>query len=220
MNDALNLTAEGSDMIAYNGLSDLIFSGKIKPGEKLVQRTLAKHLGVTTTPLREAIRRLEGEGLLTTTPNGGAQVRVLNRHSMRGEFMVRRALESEAVAVCTEEARNDELEELLRIGKLCDTELRKKKVNIKKANDLDFQFHFGIFQATNCDELVREFERMKILRYFCHLFTKGENVSLEVSHCSIAECMIERNVEKSVRLIRKHIDAAMAVNLDFYKRRV
>ncbi len=77
----------------YEHLSRLIAEGRLRPGDKLPQRDVAKALGVSPIPLREALRRLESEGIVHFTPSGGAEIAVVSVARVREGHLITQALE-------------------------------------------------------------------------------------------------------------------------------
>ena len=101
--------------VVFNTLRKAILTGELKPGERLMEIHLANRLGVSRTPIREAIRKLELEGLVTMIPRRGAEVAQITEKSLKDVLEVRRALD----ALCAELACdriNDEEKEKLRQG--------------------------------------------------------------------------------------------------------
>ena len=84
--------------VVFNTLRQAILTGELKPGERLMEIHLANKLGVSRTPIREAIRKLELEGLVTMIPRRGAEVAQITEKSMNDVLEVRRALD----ALCVE----------------------------------------------------------------------------------------------------------------------
>ena len=103
--------------VVFNTLRQAILTGELKPGERLMELHLADRLGVSRTPVREAIRRLELEGLVTMIPRRGAEVARITEKSMSDVLEVRRTLD----ALCAELACDRITEEdLIRLLKACD----------------------------------------------------------------------------------------------------
>ena len=80
--------------VVYMTLRKAILKGEFKPGERLMEITLANRLGVSRTPIREAIRKLELEGLVTIIPRSGAQVAQISEKELKDVLEVRRSLDS------------------------------------------------------------------------------------------------------------------------------
>ena len=90
----------------------MLTRGDLAPGTRLVNRSLAKELGISFTPLREAINQLASEGLVEYVPGGGAFVRRLDRHQLAQLYDLREALEPFAAAEAAKHITEHELEEL------------------------------------------------------------------------------------------------------------
>lgn len=88
--------------VVFRTLRRAILKGELKPGERLMEVQLANRLGVSRTPVREAIRKLELEGLVTMIPRRGAEVAEITEKNMRDVLEVRRALEELAVKIACE----------------------------------------------------------------------------------------------------------------------
>ena len=107
MNDFLPLRD-----VVFNTLRQAILRGELKPGERLLEIHLANKLGVSRTPIREAIRKLELENLVIMVPRKGAVVAEITEKSLRDVLEVRRALEALAVQLACEKILDSEIEEL------------------------------------------------------------------------------------------------------------
>jgi DNA-binding GntR family transcriptional regulator len=107
MNDFLPLRD-----VVFNTLRQAILRGELQPGERLLEIHLANKLGVSRTPIREAIRKLELEGLVLMIPRKGAVVAEITEKSLRDVLEVRRALEELAVKLACDKIQDEEIEEL------------------------------------------------------------------------------------------------------------
>ena len=88
--------------VVFNTLRQAILRGELKPGERLMEIQLANKLGVSRTPIREAIRKLELEGLVLMIPRKGAEVAEITEKSLKDVLEIRRALEDLAVRLACE----------------------------------------------------------------------------------------------------------------------
>lgn len=102
--------------VVFNTLRQAILTGEMKPGERLMEIHLANKLGVSRTPIREAIRKLELEGLVVMIPRRGAEVAQITWKNLKDVLEVRRALDVLAVELACDRMRQEELTEL---GKAC-----------------------------------------------------------------------------------------------------
>ena len=111
--------------VVFNTLRQSILTGELKPGERLMEIHLADKLGVSRTPIREAIRKLELEGLVTMIPRRGAEVAQITEKSLRDVLEVRRALDALAVELACERITPSQLEQL---REACDAFERETKL--------------------------------------------------------------------------------------------
>ena len=98
--------------VVFNTLRQAILRGELKPGERLMEIQLANKLGVSRTPIREAIRKLELEGLVLMIPRKGAEVAEITEKNMRDVLEVRKALEELAVQLACEKITAEEIDEM------------------------------------------------------------------------------------------------------------
>ena len=98
--------------VVFKTLRQAILKGELEPGERLMEIQLAERLGVSRTPIREAIRKLELEGLVLMIPRKGAEVARISENNLRDVLEVRRTLEELAVDLACQRMTEDELEEL------------------------------------------------------------------------------------------------------------
>ena len=97
--------------VVFNTLRQAILRGELKPGERLMEIALSQRLGVSRTPVREAIRMLEQEGLVIMIPRKGAQVAEISEKDLKDVLEVRLGLEELAVRIACQRITEEELEE-------------------------------------------------------------------------------------------------------------
>ena len=98
--------------VVFNTLRQAILKGELAPGERLMEIQLAEKLGVSRTPIREAIRKLELEGLVLMIPRKGAEVAKISEKSLRDVLEVRRSLEELAIELACQRMTDEEIEQL------------------------------------------------------------------------------------------------------------
>lgn len=98
--------------VVFNTLRRAILRGELKPGERLMEIQLANKLGVSRTPIREAIRKLELEGLVLMIPRKGAEVAEITRKNMMDVLEVRKALEELAAELACERIGKEQIAEM------------------------------------------------------------------------------------------------------------
>jgi DNA-binding GntR family transcriptional regulator len=105
-------TPEPLSEAIFRHLGRAIVEGRFEPGQRLIEAELCKAFGCSRSPLREAIRMLAAEGLVTLSPRRGARVAILSENTVRDLFEVRLVLESLAVRLAVERASEEQLQEL------------------------------------------------------------------------------------------------------------
>ena len=139
--------------VVFNTLRQAILRGELKPGERLMEIALANRLGVSRTPVREAIRMLELEGLVIMIPRRGAQVAQITEQDLNDVLEVRLGLEELAVRFACERITDEEIKAL----GLAVKEFEKKMSNneLSAQAEADVKFHEIIYGATHNQRLVQ-----------------------------------------------------------------
>ena len=133
-------------------LRDAIRKGILKPGERLMEIQLAEELGVSRTPVREAIRKLELEGYVIMMPRRGTYVANLSIRDVNEVFEIRTSLDSLASGLAAERITDEELESLQRLLVLISEYIESN--NMEKIVETDMQFHDLLYQASRNTRLV------------------------------------------------------------------
>ena len=162
--------------VVFNTLRQAILRGELKPGERLMEIQLANKLGVSRTPIREAIRKLELEGLVLMIPRKGAEVAEITEKSLRDVLEVRRALEELAVQLVCEKITEEEIEELKAAAREFENVL--KDGDITKIAEADVRFHDVIYMATDNQKLIQLLNNLREQMYrFRVEYLKREEVT-------------------------------------------
>ncbi len=114
--------------VVFNTLRQAILRGEMEPGERLMEIQLAQKLGVSRTPIREAIRKLELEGLVVMIPRKGAEVAQITEKDMRDVLEVRCTLEELAVSLACKNVTQEKIEELKAANKVFESAVVSKDV--------------------------------------------------------------------------------------------
>lgn len=138
--------------VVFQTLREAILRGKLKPGERLMEQTLAQKLGVSRTPIREAIRMLEQEGLAVTEPRKGARVAKITEKDMEDVLRIREALEQLAAELACDHATDEEISALETERMRFEHCLRSD--DIKKIAESDVHFHELLYEASGNPKLV------------------------------------------------------------------
>jgi len=195
--------------MVYETLREAIILGRLKPGERLMEMQLADEIGVSRTPVREAIRKLELEGFLVMIPRKGAYVSGISVKDIVDVFEVRAALESLAAGLAAERITNDELEELER-SLILSSELNDKD-DLDAIVETDITFHGIIYKACRNERLLSIITHLmeQIHRFrTTSLSQPGRSKQAVAEHRAVVEAISDRNVEAAQDLAREHIENA------------
>ena len=193
--------------VVFNTLRQAILRGELKPGERLMEIQLANKLGVSRTPIREAIRKLELEGLVLMIPRKGAEVAEITEKSLKDVLEIRRALEDLAVRLACEKITKEELKELKKAG----DEFKKvlKSQDITEVAEADVRFHDVIYMATDNPKLIQLLNnfREQMYRFRVEYLKKAEvRPQLLAEHDEIIKYITEGNKEAAANVVCKHIE--------------
>ena len=132
-------------------LRNAIKNGKLKPGERLMEVQLAEELGISRTPVREAIRKLEQEGYVIMLPRRGTYVSSVSVHDVQEIFEIRTALEKLSTGLAARRIENDELEQLQKLLTTIEGYIEKRDIdNIVKT---DIEFHDLLYHVSRNERL-------------------------------------------------------------------
>lgn len=193
--------------VVFNTLRQAILTGELKPGERLMEIHLANKLGVSRTPIREAIRKLELEGLVTMIPRRGAEVAQITEKSMNDVLEVRRALDALCVELACERITEEDLARLKQACEAFEAAVRTK--DIKKVAKADVELHDIIVQATGNQRLVQLINNLseQMYRYrFEYIKDISQHQRLIDEHRMIYESIVKKDKEGASQAAHVHID--------------
>ena len=193
--------------VVFHTLRHAILRGELKPGERLMEIQLANKLGVSRTPIREAIRKLELEGLVLMIPRKGAEVAEITEKSLRDVLEVRSSLEELAVDLACERISESQIEEL----KVAATAFAEtlKTGELTEYAEADVRFHDIIYDATDNQRLIQLLYNLReqMYRYRVEYLKRQEvHQTLLEEHDYIIQCIEKRNKECAKTAIRMHIE--------------
>lgn len=197
--------------VVFNTLRQAILRGELKPGERLMEIQLANKLGVSRTPIREALRKLELEGLVKMVPRKGAEVADITEKSLRDVLEVRKALEELSVQLACEKITEEEIEELKRVAERFKDTLDDQDVT--KIAEADVAFHDVIYTATDNQKLILLLNNLReqMYRYRVEYLKKEEAYpQLIAEHEELIDNISKRNKEEATRIMCEHIDNQVA----------
>lgn len=193
--------------VVFQTLRQAILRGELKPGERLMEIHLAQRLGVSRTPIREAIRKLELEGLVVMIPRRGAVVASITEKDLKDVLEVRRTLEIMAAEVACERITPELLKELEKAGE--EFQRLKASGDITKLAAADVKFHEIIYEATDNARLVSLLNNLReqMYRYRLeYLKDTGSHDRLNAEHQKIYNSIRSGDKETVAAAVCEHID--------------
>lgn len=193
--------------IVFKTLREAIITGDLQPGERLMEIKLANELGVSRTPVREAIRKLELEGLVIMTARKGAEVAPINEKDLKEVLEIRRSLESLACELACKDVKDSDVRKLRSINQEISKAIEAE--DIEKITQKDVEFHEAINDMTDNQRLIQMLHQLKehIFRYRFEYIKemKNKRVIFE-EHEKIIDSIAEKNPKKASREIESHIE--------------
>jgi DNA-binding GntR family transcriptional regulator len=192
----------------YEALKETIASINIYEGEsapRLDERQLSESLGVSRTPVREALARLEQEGLVRIVPRRGVFIARKTRQEILEMITVWAALESMAARLITERATDEEISSLRDI--FATDEGEKPQANIDEYSGRNIRFHQAILRLSKSDLLNSMTETLFLHMRSIRARTRGEDNRASrsiIDHINIIEALERRDTELAERLVRQH----------------
>ena len=193
--------------IVFQKLREAIVTGQLKPGERLMEIKLANMMGVSRTPVREAIRKLQTEGLVIMNARRGAVVAPINARNMREYLEIRKALESLAGELASAKADDEAIDRLRFINNV----MRQAVVNndISTITEQDVEFHEKITEIADNTHLRAMLDQIKehLYRYRLEFIKELDDRSVLVEeHDRIIAAIAEGDAKGAGREIEKHIE--------------
>ena len=193
--------------VVFHTLRQAILRGELKPGERLMEIQLANKLGVSRTPIREAIRKLELEGLVLMIPRKGAEVADISEKSLRDVLEVRKVLEELAVKLTCDKIKSAQIREQTRAAE----EFRKtlKSGDITQIAEADVRFHDVIYEATDNQKLIQLLNNLReqMYRYRIEYLKRQEAYpQLLAEHEDIIRRIENKDKERAAEIVCRHID--------------
>lgn len=192
--------------VVFNTLREAILKGDLKPGERLMELQLAAKLGVSRTPIREAIRMLELEGLAVTIPRKGAEVARMTEKGMEDVLQIRRALDELAVQLACDNMNEEHLKILEKAMRTFEQATRSD--DVKQVAEADVAFHDAIYAATDNPRLISLLNNLREQMYRYRVeYLKDESTyrQLIAEHEEIYDCLLQRDKKRVTRVMAEHV---------------
>jgi DNA-binding GntR family transcriptional regulator len=199
----------------YAAIRERISSGSLPRGGRVHQEDLAEELGVSRTPVREALRRLAAEGLVEMRTNRGARVADVDQGGMRGAYDARLVVEPGAARLA---AQRRPAEPLARMRAAVQAQ-RGAVRSVQRSFEANRQFHLALVAASENDFLIQLADRLWVARIGATIYERQvetqERMLLDVrEHELILEAIEDGDGRKAESLTRRHLTDAMKRSLD------
>jgi len=193
--------------VVFNTLRQAILKGELEPGERLMEIQLADRLGVSRTPVREAIRKLELEGLVLMIPRKGAEVAKISEKNLRDVLEVRRSLEELAIELACQRMTEEDFEALEKAQEAF--QLAVEAGDSMTIAETDEHYHDIIYNGTGNIRLVQILNNLReqMYRYRLEYIKDAEKRQILLAeHNRILKAVNGRQVADAKVAIREHID--------------
>lgn len=200
---------------AFLTLRKLILTGKLHPGERLTEVRLGKILGTSRTPIREAIRKLELEGLVVITPGSGARVAKITAEDLQDVMEVRCALDQLCASLAASRITEEEKKELIRARDAFEYSTRFG--NEQEIAESDVRFHDMIARAARNRRLDQVMSALAdtIYRFrYEYIRDEAHYEELIVEHRAISKAITDGDSEAASEAAREHIKRQRAFILE------
>ena len=201
--------------VVFNTLRRAILRGELKPGERLMEIQLANKLGVSRTPIREAIRKLELEGLVLMIPRKGAEVAEITEKNLRDVLEVRCALEELGVQLACDRIDKSGVRELHEAADHFRDMLESD--DITQIAEADEAFHDVIFKATDNGRLIQLLNNLReqMYRYRVEYLKRSDfHQQLIDEHEEIIETIENGQKDRAVQVVCQHVDNQVEAVMD------
>ena len=191
----------------FQRIREDILKGKYKQNDELKEATLGKELGVSRTPVREALRQLELEGLVVMIPRRGAQVANITEKDLNDVLEVRMALENLSIENACARMTEEQLDELWKAARNFEDTMAEG--NLVRLAEADVAFHEVIYKSSDNRRLNQVLNNLReqIYRYRVEYLKDEETRNLLVKeHEEIYEAIKNRNLKKAQEITYQHIE--------------
>ncbi|MCD9022461.1 GntR family transcriptional regulator [Cohnella silvisoli] len=182
-----------------------ILDGQLNPGDRIVETKVAKELGISQTPVREAIRQLSGEGIITIVPNRGPMVRTFDMKDIFEVYSLRSMLEGLAIRLAVQHATDEDIEELVQF--LADMKRKCADDTVDSLLQESSYIHQSIIRLSQHSRLSASYNSITFHislagRILGRVSTKQKEVD---QHAELIDALVRRDPDHAEKVMRKHI---------------
>ena len=209
-----NLKIEGYELLSqkvYRALKTEIIKGSLKPGTKLSEGKIAEQMGVSRTPVREALKELAAEGFVKMNPNQAVAVSNASVKDVQEVLQIRGVLEGLAARLATKTINEEEIKELEKYQKRM--EQYTNKDDVLAFSEMDAEFHELILNICGNNRLIQIRKNLSDQAHRYRIRSLSVPGRLKYSlkeHQEIVEALKRKNAEQADRLSQKHIENVLA----------
>lgn len=204
---------------AYQRLRNSILSGKLAPNAKITISHVARQFGVSNIPVREAIKRLEAEGLVEITPHTGVRVAAFDAQLLRELYPLRILLEGYAARLAAEMRTTDDIDRFQ--GHIAAMDRAIRSANMAQMDRLNYDFHIAVYKASGNRNLVRYIEDMwqkTALARIVFRFYPSRAESSNREHKAIVDAIKKKDGNLAEKLIAQQNQRTMNILLNHLKQ--
>ena len=197
--------ASGMAAMAYETLKNMILSQQIKPGEHIPEIKLANQLGISRTPMREAIKRLAADGIVTMYPNRYAEVTVFREGWLQEVGIIRLALDTVAAHLSIHYGSNYDFSIMVRYNEAC--RQAAKDGNMAERIKMNCMFHLELSRISKNEELYKMQEKLYMKLEFvqaCNYSYVNPETEQYRQHKEMIEALYARDEKRLVDLLTAH----------------
>ena len=192
--------------VVFRAIREAILKGELKAGERLMEIQLAEKLGVSRTPIREALRKLELEGLVVSIPRKGAMVAQMSAAEFEDMLVVRKSLEKLAASLACQRMTEEEMQDLERFANEMEDAMKRK--NVIEIATADENFHECIYKSSKNPKLISILNslREQFYRYRVEYLKIEENYQqLIKEHREMICGMLNQDEDYVVLIVDQHL---------------
>lgn len=220
LSEALERRASIPDQIAHT-LRKLILSGKLTPGQRVIETKIAKQLGIGQPTVREALKTLAGEGLVIHQPNRGYCVTSLNIEQVNQIFRLRVEWETLAVQLALENREKWTSRELEKV--LASLETSAREGNVEEYYRHDLQFHLELWQLSGNPYLVRSLSQITVPFFAYCMVRRLTHLDMDLQanareHEQILRALLTEDKEHAKQVTRRAMESFHALTQQLTKK--
>lgn len=202
--------------IVIEEIRELILTGELGPGDRLLQDELAEQLNISQTPIREALRVLEAEGVLEHEPHKGVRVAEVSASEISEIYMIRAELESLAIREAVKNITTDDIIYLKSLLETMNNLILAKEY--RETSVPDYQFHMYIYKLAKMPSLFQMIRSLwsKIPSDIRQVFPNSAESSTQ-EHTAILDALTAKDAKLSEECLRKHMDRVLSDLLSHLK---